>query len=114
MRTTKTTNEAIPFNTGMLVNRIFHNGLNGSQQSPKALKDSLDYNSKKDKYKNVKTNAVEEHLKMKARRQGDSERDPNNKSPFFDMPNLKPVSSQAKDRDYVDQNNLINLSLKPK
>ena len=30
------------------------------------------------------------------------------------MPNLKPVSSHAKDRDYVDHNKLINLSLKPK
>ena len=59
MLTTKSCNENVPFNTGMLVNRIFVHNINGNKQSVSKLRESIDKSSAAEKFAGVKTNAVE-------------------------------------------------------
>ena len=58
----------MPFNTGMLVNRIFLNGINGSNENAEDLRDSIEKSSRHDKYADLPTNAVELDLRSRASR----------------------------------------------
>lgn len=43
----------VPFNTGMLVNRIFTNTINGHKENAQQMRESIDSNSRNDKYSSI-------------------------------------------------------------
>ena len=59
---------ATAFQESMLVNRIFAAKLNGKKHTIQEMRDSIDAESKVDKYSDVPTNAVETDLKSRASR----------------------------------------------
>ena len=102
MQTTNGVNQKVAFNTGLLVNRIFVNKINGSKESANQLRESIDQACAVDRYSGVPTGAIEEKLKALARRQ-------NNKSctdrPYFKLNRSKILkdSKKAEDADYSRQ-----------
>jgi len=56
----------MPFNTGLLVNRIFTNQINGNQSDAKQLREEIERNSATDKYASVAPDQTEVDLREKA------------------------------------------------
>ena len=64
--TTNEVNNKMPFNTGLLVNRIFANQINGDQCDARKLRDEIERNSATDKYASMAPDQTEKDLKEKA------------------------------------------------
>ena len=53
MTTSKHVDSSIPYSTGLMVNQIFTNSLNGEKLNPNELRSSIESQSRNDKYSKV-------------------------------------------------------------